>query len=131
MRRVEHELYEGWIARDRAGNEIGGKGFRWTSRSVARSVCLETDLIEDMDKRLFGLYRSTSMHGHSGKEIEKHRRLVKAGLVQECDARPDMSWFILTDAGVAVVERSIADRVNAAKSITTDADPPQSVQETE
>lgn len=47
MRRVEHEPYEGWIARDRRGAEIGGEGFRWSSRSVARAVVLETDMIED------------------------------------------------------------------------------------
>lgn len=43
VRRVEHERYEGWIARDQCGGEIGGSGFRWSSRSVARTVALEAD----------------------------------------------------------------------------------------
>lgn len=48
MRRIEHEIYEGWIARDRRGNEIPEPGFRWRTRYVARCVVHETDLLEDI-----------------------------------------------------------------------------------
>lgn len=44
VRRVEHELYEGWIARNQLGEEIGGEGFRWASRSVAWTVAFESDM---------------------------------------------------------------------------------------
>lgn len=44
MRRIEYDPGWGWIARDQCGGEIGGKGFRWNSRAVARTVALETDM---------------------------------------------------------------------------------------
>lgn len=45
VRRVEHEPYEGWIARDQCGGEIGGEGFRWASRRVAWTVAMEADML--------------------------------------------------------------------------------------
>lgn len=45
VRRVEYERGWGWIARRRDGAEVV-PGFRWNSRSVARSVAYERDLME-------------------------------------------------------------------------------------
>lgn len=44
IRRVEQDRAGGWIARDQTGGEIGGKGWRWNSRSVARTAALESDI---------------------------------------------------------------------------------------
>lgn len=43
VRRVEKDPAGGWIARDRNGAAIYDEAWRWNSRSVARSVVLETD----------------------------------------------------------------------------------------
>lgn len=46
VRTVEYDPGFGWIARDPlTGLEIPEAGFRWMSRSVARSVVLETSLL--------------------------------------------------------------------------------------
>lgn len=46
VRTVEYEPGYGWIARDPlTGREIPEDGFRWMSRSVARSVVLECRLL--------------------------------------------------------------------------------------
>jgi hypothetical protein len=44
MLRVEKDPDGGWIARKKDGSIIGGEGWRWNSRSVARTVVIEADL---------------------------------------------------------------------------------------
>lgn len=47
-RTVEHEPGCGWIARCPAtGRELGGVGFRWRTRSVARTVVDEERLLPE------------------------------------------------------------------------------------
>lgn len=45
VRTVEYEPGWGWIARDPATGEEIIPNFRWASRSVARTVVLETKLL--------------------------------------------------------------------------------------
>lgn len=45
MKRVEYDPGWGWIARDRNGKAIFDENWRWNSRSVARSVCKESDFL--------------------------------------------------------------------------------------
>lgn len=46
LKRVEKAPEGGWIARRQDGSIIGGDDWRWNSRSVARSVVAETDMLE-------------------------------------------------------------------------------------
>lgn len=54
VRRVEKaddSWYGGWIARGHHGEELGGEGFRWRTRDVARTVANEADWLADLDER--------------------------------------------------------------------------------
>lgn len=47
IRTVEYDPGWGWIARSPYdGHEIGGDGFRWRTRDVARTVVWETRLLD-------------------------------------------------------------------------------------
>lgn len=60
VRTVEYDPGYGWIARNPfTGREIPEDGFRWVSRSVARSVVLECKLLRASNAELCGV-RSTS-----------------------------------------------------------------------
>lgn len=48
VKRVEYERGWGWIARRKDGTEVW-PDFRWSSRSVARAVVAETDMLERDD----------------------------------------------------------------------------------
>lgn len=50
VRRVEREDGWGWIARRRDGTEVW-PDFRWASRSVARAVAWEADMMEEAHGR--------------------------------------------------------------------------------
>lgn len=67
VRRVEYDPPWGWVARKRDGTEIGPggeQGFRWTSRSVARCVVQEHDLLEaDRNKRKRKTKRALAREG--------------------------------------------------------------------